>query len=346
MDDAWTFLVAVFVDIVHIELFSKKCIPLDCDHCIFFAIYILSIDVDLRSVECCFSDILCEWDVQFFEHLTDIFFCLIPYFRFTDVFFSIIRIPFGQMIGYIFLNAKNLQAVLSKCDTVFEFFDHLVWSYDQMSLRDCKLTNSCQTMHLTGVLITEQCGCFAVTKRQVTVAVLFCFVYIVLEWTCHRTESIYFFVFLFVTKNEHTVFVMIPVSGDLVEVALCHQRSFCSYVATFCLLIFDPSLQFLHHDNTVWHDQWKSLSDYIYSCKNFHLTAKFIVVTFFSFFHLLQMFFQFIFGCIGCSVDTCQHCVLFASSPVSTGRRKKFECFYAFYAHKVWSCAEICPVTL
>ena len=26
MDDAWTFLVAVFVDIVHIELFSKKCI--------------------------------------------------------------------------------------------------------------------------------------------------------------------------------------------------------------------------------------------------------------------------------------------------------------------------------
>ena len=215
-----------------------------------------------------------------------------------------------------------------------------------MSLRDCKLTNSCQTMHLTGVLITEQCGCFAVTKRQITVAVLFCFVYIVLERTCHRTKCKYFFVCLFITKYEHSVFVMIPVTGNLVKIALGHQRSFCSYVATFCLLIFDPSLQFLHHDNTVWHDQRKSLSNNIYCCEDFHFTAKFVVVTFFSLFHLLQMFFEFILGSISCTIDTCQHCVLFASSPVSAGRRKKFECFYAFYAHKVWSCAEVCPVTL
>ena len=346
MDDAWTFLVAVFVDIVHIELFSKKCIPLDCDHGIFFAIYVLCVDIDLRSVECCFSDILCERNVQFFEHLTDIFFCLIPYFRITDVFFSVVRIPFGKMVSYIFFYTKNLQTVLSKCDTVFEFFNHLVWSYDQMSFGDCKLTNSCQAMHLTGVLITEQCGCFTVTEWQITIAVLFCFVYIVLEWTCHRTKCEYFFVCLFITENKHTIFIMIPVTGDLVKITLSHQRSFCSYISTFCLLIFDPSLQFLHHDNTVRHDQRKSLSDYIYSCKDFHLTAKFVVITFLGFFHLLQMFFEFIFGSISCTVDTCQHCVLFASSPVSAGRRKKFECFNAFYTHKMWSCTEVCPVPL
>ena len=250
------------------------------------------------------------------------------------------------MVGYILLNSKYLQTVLCKCDTVFEFFYHLVWSYDQMSLRDCKLTNSCQAVHLTGILVTEQCGCLAVTQRQITVAVLFCFVYIVLERACHRTKCKYFFVCLFITENEHSVFVMIPVSGDLVEIALCHQRSLGSYIATFCLLIFNPSLQFLHHDNTVWHDKRKSLTDHIYSCEDLHLTTKFVVVTFLCFFHLLQMFFELVFCCISCSVDTCQHCVLFASSPVSAGRRKKFEGFHTFYAHQMRACTEVCPVSL
>ena len=63
-----------------------------------------------------------------------------------------------------------------------------------MSLRDRELTNTCQTMHLSGILVTEQCRCFTITKWQITIAVLFCFVYIILEWTCHRTKSKYFFI--------------------------------------------------------------------------------------------------------------------------------------------------------
>ena len=273
-------------------------------------------------------------------------FCLFPYFRLTDIFFSVVRVPFGKMIRYIFFDTQNLQTVLCKCNTVFEFFDHLVRSYNQMSFGNSKLTNSCQTMHLTGILITEQCGCLTVTQRQVTVTVLFCFVYIILERTCHRTKCKYLFVCLFITQNKHAVFVMIPVSGNLVQITLCHKRCLCSYITTFCLFIFDPSLQFLHHDNTVWHDQRKALSDNIYSCKDFHLTAKFVMVTFLGFFHLLQMFFQFIFCSICCSVNTSQHCILFAASPVSTGRRKKFKCFYTFYTHQVWACTEVCPVSL
>ena len=49
---------------VHIKLFSKKSIPLDRDHCIFFSVYIFGIDINLRSVESSFSNILCEWNVQ------------------------------------------------------------------------------------------------------------------------------------------------------------------------------------------------------------------------------------------------------------------------------------------
>ena len=222
VDDVWTLFLTIFIDVVHIKLFSKKSIPLDRDHCIFFSVYIFGIDINLRSVECSFSNILCKWNVQFFKHLADMSFCLIPHFCITDVFLSVVRIPFGKVIGYVLLYTKNLQTVLCKCDTVFKFFYHLVRSYDQMTFGDRELTHTCQTMHFPGILITEQSGCFTVTKRQITIAVLFCFVYIVLEWACHRTKRKYFFVCFFVAENEHALFVMIPVSGNLVEVALCH----------------------------------------------------------------------------------------------------------------------------
>ena len=222
MDDVWTLFFAVFVDIVHIELFSKKSIPLDCDHCVFFSVYVLGVDINLRSVECSFSDILCKWNIQLFKHLADMAFCLFPYFRFTNIFFSVIRIPFGKMVSYIFFYAENLQTVLSKCNTVFELFHHLVWSYNQMSFRNRKLTYTCQTMHFAGILVTEQSRCFTVTKWQGTVAVLFSFVYIVLEWACHWTKCKYFFICFFISEDEHTVFVMIPVTGNLVKITLSH----------------------------------------------------------------------------------------------------------------------------
>ena len=346
MDDVRTLFVAILIDIVHIKLLCKKCIPLDRDHGVFFSVYVLCVDINLRSVESSLAHILCEWNVQLLKHLADMAFCLFPYLRLTDVFLFVCRIPFGKMIGYIFLNTKYLQTVLGKCDTVFELFYHLVRSYDQMSLGNSKLTNSCQAMHLSGILITEQCGGLAETDRQITVAVLLCFVYIVLERTCHRTKCINLFVLLLITKYEHTIFVMIPVSGDLVKIALCHKRSFCSYVSTLCLLILDPALKLLHHDHTVWHDKRKSLSDHIYSCEDLHLTAKLVMITSLCFFHLLQMLFQLILCSIGCYVDTCKHCVLLTASPVCAGRRKKFECLDAFYTHQVWACTEVCPVSL
>ena len=139
---------------------------------------------------------------------------------------------------------------------------------------------------------------------------------------------------------------MIPVSGDLVKITLCHKRSFCSYISTLCLLILDPALKLLHHDHTVWHDKRKSLSDHIYSCEDLHLTTKLVMVTSLCLFHLLQMLFQLILCSIGSSVDTCEHCILLAASPVCAGRRKKLKCFHTFYAHQMRSCAKICPVSL
>ena len=129
MDDVRTLFVTILIDIVHIKLLSKKRIPLDCDHCVFLTIYVLRIDINLRSVECCFSDILYEWNVEFLKHCTDMTFCLFPYFRCSNIFLSICWIPFRKVICYILFYSENLQTVLCKCDTIFELFYHLIWSY-------------------------------------------------------------------------------------------------------------------------------------------------------------------------------------------------------------------------
>ena len=346
MNNIRTFFGTVFVNVIHIKLFSQKSIPLNRDHGIFLAVYVFGIDIYLRSVEGSFSHVLYKRNIQFLKHVADMAFCLFPDFRFTDVFLSVIRIPFGQVIGNILFHTQNLQTILCKRNTVFEFFYHLIRSDDQVAFGNRELADTGQTMHFTGILITEQSGSFTVAQRQIAVTVLFCFVYIILERTGHRTKRIDFFIFFLISKDKHTILVVIPVSGNLVQITLGHQRCFGSDVSAFCFLILDPALKLLHHNHTVRHNQRKTLANNIYGCEKLHFTSKLVVVALLGFFHLIQMFFQFILGCIGSSVNTGQHLILFTSSPVCTGRRKKFERFDTLGAHQMRACTKICPVSL
>ena len=157
MDDVWAYFLTIFINIIHVKLFSQKGIPLNSNHGIFFTVYIFRIDIYFWSVESGLSDILSKWNIQFCQNLADIFFCLIPNFRLADIFFTVFRIPFTQMIRYIFLNTKCLQTVLSKSDTILKLFYHLVRTHNQMAFRNCKLAHTSQAVHFTGILITEQC---------------------------------------------------------------------------------------------------------------------------------------------------------------------------------------------
>ena len=155
VDDAGTFLVAVFVNVVHIKLFSQKGIPLNGDHGVFFAVYVLGIDIHFWSVEGSFSHILDKRNVQLDEDIPDILLGLIPYFRLSDVFFFVLRIPFRKMIGNVLLKSQCFQTVFCQCQTVFKFLHHLVRTDDQVSLGNGKLTHTCQSVHFSGILISE-----------------------------------------------------------------------------------------------------------------------------------------------------------------------------------------------
>ena len=230
------------------------------------------------------------------------------------------------MIRYIFLNTKCLQTVLSKSDTILKLFYHLVRTHNQMSFRNCKLAHTSQAVHFTGILITEQCWCLTITAWQVTIGFLACLVNIVLEWTGHRTKGKYFLILFLIAKNKHTFFVVIPVTGNLVQIRFRHQRCLRSHVTALFFLIFNPALQSLNNLYTFWHQKRKSLTDYINGSKQFQLTSQFIVVAFFNIFQMLQIGIQIRFLCISSSVYTGKHFIFLISSPVSTGRRNQLHC--------------------
>ena len=85
-------------------------------------------------------------------------------------------------------------------------------------------------MHLSGILITEQGRCLTHAVWQITVRFLTSLVYIILEWAGHWTEckdvitgnAVAFLIFIILTENEHTLFVMSPVIGNLVQIRLRH----------------------------------------------------------------------------------------------------------------------------
>ena len=135
-------------------------------------------------------------------------------------------------------------------------------------------------MHFTRVFCTEQCRCFTHSVWKVTVRMLFIFVYKILEWTCHWTKCKYFFIHFFVPHYEHSIFVVIPVSRNLVKVRFCHKWCSCTNISPFLLFqVFNPSLEFHNHLCSLRCEKRQSLSDYINRCEKSHFTTKFIMIT-------------------------------------------------------------------
>ena len=154
----------------------------------------------------------------------------------SDIFFRIIRVPFGQTIGHIVLQSQSRKHELRKLHTLFKLLVDLIWTRDQVRLRDCKLTYTGKSMHFPGVLISKQSRSLAVTQRQLSVAVLAGLVHIVLEWAGHRPQSIDLFIFLLIPKYKHSIFVMVPMSRNLIQVTLCHKWSLRTDISPLIIL--------------------------------------------------------------------------------------------------------------
>ena len=86
-----------------------------------------------------------------------------------------------------------------------------------MSLGDCELTYTDKTVHLAAVLVSEESGGLAESHRESSVRALTVEEYLILERTGHGAHCEAFLgVIVRVSYYEHTVEIVIPVTGNFV----------------------------------------------------------------------------------------------------------------------------------
>ena len=103
MDDVWALLLAISVDVVHVVTISEELIDLDGDHRIFLAVYVLSLDVELRAVERSLALLFCELKPDLVENVSHKAFVAFPLLSCSEVVLSVIWIPLGQTICHVAL---------------------------------------------------------------------------------------------------------------------------------------------------------------------------------------------------------------------------------------------------
>ena len=97
--------------------------------------------------------------------------------------------------------------------------------------------------------------------------------------------------------------------------------------------------------HSVWKEERESRS-FVSHHKESQFFSEFSVITFFRFFQHVQIFFQLCFFRECSSVDSLQHFIFLASSPVCTCKACELKCFDIFCTHQVRTCTQICKLSL
>ena len=131
---------------------------------------------------------------------------------------------------------------------------------------------------------------------------------------------------------------MIPVSGSLPELAIQDDRSGNLYITSF-FMDFSPVIKqgiFQYH---ALRQEERETRTCIVHHEQAKLFAQFSVVTLLCLFHHGNICFQFLFGCKCGRIDTGQHFVLLAASPVCACQIHQLKCLTnTLGVHHVRSC--------
>ena len=172
-------------------------------------------------------------------------------------------------------------------------------------------------MHLGGSLIAEQRRRFAEAHRQIAVAAAAVQIDLILERAGHRTQGEAFLrLILRVAHDEHAVKVMIPVAGDLVELALGHERSLGEQIAVRLLDVLDPALQQLDDARALRQENGQALADAVDGGEVFQVAAELVVVALEGFGLLGEVLVELFLLREGDGVDALEHLALGVAAPV------------------------------
>lgn len=204
-------------------------------------------------------------------------------------------------------------------------------------------------MHFAGVLVAEQRGRLAEAHRQVAVGAGAVQIDLILERAGHRAQSEAFLrLVVRVAENEHAVEVVVPVAGDLIQLALGQQRRLRQQIAALFLLVLDPALQRLDDARALRQQDGQALADNVDGREVFQLTAELVVVAPAGLLLLLQVFVQLLLLREGNAVDALEHLALRIAAPVSAAALRQLEgvCLDAAGAVQMRACAQVRELAL
>ena len=139
---------------------------------------------------------------------------------------------------------------------------------------------------------------------------------------------------------------MIPVTGNLVQVALCHERGLCQQPAAALLLVLDEALQKLNDACALRQQDRQSLTDNVACGEKLQLTAELVVVALLGFLHHGEVLFQQALLRERDAVETLQHLVACIAAPVCTCDGGELYSLDIAGAHEVRACAEVREIVL
>ena len=119
-----------------------------------------------------------------------------------------------------------------------------------------------------------------------------------------------------IAQHEHAVQIVIPVTRDLVQLALGHVRGLGEQVAALLLHVLNPALKQLYDARALGQYYGQALADNVDRGEVLQLAAELIVVALLGFLNLRNILVQLVLGRERRAVDALEHLILFVAAPV------------------------------
>ena len=156
---------------------------------------------------------------------------------------------------------------------------------------------------------------FSHAHREVAVTVDIALIDQDAAWAVHRFDGIRLIID---GCKIHIVAVMIPVTGLFPEMTVEDHRRHDFIVIGFVMEFMPEFEQVVAQDHSLGMEE-REARTFFMETEQVELFTQFAVVTFFSFFHHLQVFIEFRFLFKSGPINTLKHLVVFIAAPVSTG---------------------------
>ena len=350
MDDNGVLLQPVAVHILHAETLRQLEVDLDCDQRVLFAVDVANLDIELRPVEGRFAVRFIIRHLKVVENFAHHVLRAFPILFVADVLILVVFVPFAEAIAHVVRKTEGIDHEFREVETAFELLFHLIGTAGKVAFRNRELPEADEPVHLAAALVSKERARFVIPQRQVAIGTRAVEVRHKLERAGHGTQREHLRVFVLdirrIAHDEHAVAIVIPVTGDFIQLALCHKRRLGEQIAALLLFVLDEALQQLDHARAFRQQDRQTLTDDIHGGKEFQLAAQLVVVALFCFFQRGDVCFEVGFLFKRRAVDALEHLVLLAAAPVCARDVEELDVLHHARALDVRARAEVDKVAL